>query len=182
MESLSPQVVASAKIPILNPNEFDLWKMRIEQYFLMTDYSPWEVIINGQAQIDMNEAFARQLKAELNANINSDDVIEQVKIREKHDNTVMRYQALKRKPMTEALARKNMMIYLKNMAGFKMDFFKGMTYNEIRPIFEKHYNLNQAFLERVKEEVTGRKEERSKRKGDNLNQYTIKKQRINEEE
>nr|GFB55543.1 putative reverse transcriptase domain-containing protein [Tanacetum cinerariifolium] len=34
-----PQVVSVAKLPILNPNEFDLWKMRIEQYFLMTDYS-----------------------------------------------------------------------------------------------------------------------------------------------
>nr|GEV82173.1 hypothetical protein [Tanacetum cinerariifolium] len=26
-----PQVVSAAKLPILNPNEFDLWKMRIEQ-------------------------------------------------------------------------------------------------------------------------------------------------------
>nr|GEY53025.1 ribonuclease H-like domain-containing protein [Tanacetum cinerariifolium] len=42
MESLSPQVVSAAKLPILNPNEFDLWKIRIEQYFLMTDYSLWE--------------------------------------------------------------------------------------------------------------------------------------------
>nr|GEY48633.1 hypothetical protein [Tanacetum cinerariifolium] len=49
MESLSPQVVAAAKIPILNPNEFDLWKMRIEQYFIMTDYSLWEVILNGDS-------------------------------------------------------------------------------------------------------------------------------------
>nr|GFA23971.1 hypothetical protein [Tanacetum cinerariifolium] len=31
MESLSPQVVAAAKLFILNPNKFDLWKMRIEQ-------------------------------------------------------------------------------------------------------------------------------------------------------
>nr|GEY29781.1 hypothetical protein [Tanacetum cinerariifolium] len=30
MESLSPQVVSAAKLLILNPNEFDLWKMRIE--------------------------------------------------------------------------------------------------------------------------------------------------------
>nr|GEV59960.1 hypothetical protein [Tanacetum cinerariifolium] len=42
MESLSPQVVSSAKLPILNPNEFDLLKMRIEHYFLITDYSLWE--------------------------------------------------------------------------------------------------------------------------------------------
>nr|GEY77003.1 hypothetical protein [Tanacetum cinerariifolium] len=39
MDSLSTPVVSAAKLPILNPNEFDLWKMRIEQYFLMTNYS-----------------------------------------------------------------------------------------------------------------------------------------------
>nr|GEY12758.1 hypothetical protein [Tanacetum cinerariifolium] len=44
-------VVATCKFPILNPNEFDLWKMRIEQYFLMTDYSLWEVILNGDSSI-----------------------------------------------------------------------------------------------------------------------------------
>nr|GEU71521.1 hypothetical protein [Tanacetum cinerariifolium] len=49
MESLSPQVVSVAKLPILNPNEFNLWKMRIEQYFLMTNYSLWEVILNGDS-------------------------------------------------------------------------------------------------------------------------------------
>nr|GEV26547.1 putative ribonuclease H-like domain-containing protein [Tanacetum cinerariifolium] len=49
MESLNPHVVAAAKLPILNPNEFDLWKMRIEQYFLMIDYSLWEVILNGDS-------------------------------------------------------------------------------------------------------------------------------------
>nr|GFD22758.1 hypothetical protein [Tanacetum cinerariifolium] len=49
----------------------------------------------------------------------------------KEDKSVKRYQALKRKPQTKAQARKNMMIYLKNVAGFKMDYFKGiflMTY------------------------------------------------------
>nr|GFB43119.1 ribonuclease H-like domain-containing protein [Tanacetum cinerariifolium] len=51
MDSLSPQVVFAAKLPILNPNEFDLWKMRIEQYFLMTDYSLWEVILNGDSPV-----------------------------------------------------------------------------------------------------------------------------------
>nr|GEV85502.1 hypothetical protein [Tanacetum cinerariifolium] len=49
--SQSPQVVSATKLPILNPNEFDLWKMRIEQYFLMTDYSLWEVILNGDSPV-----------------------------------------------------------------------------------------------------------------------------------
>nr|GEU83399.1 hypothetical protein [Tanacetum cinerariifolium] len=65
-----------------------------------------------------------ELEAEINANINWKDVLEKVKSREKQDNTVMRYHALKRKPVTEAQERKNMMIYLKNMTGFKMDIFK----------------------------------------------------------
>nr|GEU63441.1 hypothetical protein [Tanacetum cinerariifolium] len=51
MDSLSPRVVSAAKLPILNPNEFDLWKMRIEQYFLVTDYSLWEVILNGDSPV-----------------------------------------------------------------------------------------------------------------------------------
>nr|GEW84206.1 ribonuclease H-like domain-containing protein [Tanacetum cinerariifolium] len=51
MEFLSPQVVSVAKLPILNPNEFNLWKMRIEQYFLMNDYSLWEAILNGDSFI-----------------------------------------------------------------------------------------------------------------------------------
>nr|GEU62119.1 putative ribonuclease H-like domain-containing protein [Tanacetum cinerariifolium] len=138
--------------------------------------------LKGQAQIEQDEAFSRQLKAELNANINWNDVVDQVKRKERKDNTVMRYQALKRKLVTEAQARKNMMVYLKNMAGFKMDFFRGMTYTDIRTIFEKHYNLNQAFLERVEEEVIGQKEEEgSKRKGEDLKQDAAKKQKINEE-
>ncbi|GJR91057.1 hypothetical protein Tco_0215068 [Tanacetum coccineum] len=37
----------TARLPILNPREYDLWLTRIEQYFLMTNYSLWEVILNG---------------------------------------------------------------------------------------------------------------------------------------
>nr|GEW23279.1 hypothetical protein [Tanacetum cinerariifolium] len=86
---------------------------------------------------------------------------------------------------TSASARKNMMIYLKNMAGFKMNFFKDMTYTEIRPIFEKHYNFNQAFLKRVEEEVTVQEKEiekeQGKRKGKSLEQKIAKKQRMDKE-
>nr|GEV16573.1 hypothetical protein [Tanacetum cinerariifolium] len=74
-----------------------------------------------------DEAFVRQLEAELNLNINWNDVIDK--------------------------ARKNMMIYLKNMVGFKMDFFK-----------EKEIE-----------------EKDNKRKGDSLDQDISNKQRIDEE-
>nr|GFA05379.1 hypothetical protein [Tanacetum cinerariifolium] len=108
----------------------------------------------GKAQIEQDEAFARQLKAKLNVDINWNAIIEQVTRSERMNDAVMKYQDLKRKPLTEAQARKNMIIYLKNMAGFKMNYFKGMNYSEIRPPFEKHFNYNQAFLKEVNEEVT----------------------------
>nr|GEZ27012.1 hypothetical protein [Tanacetum cinerariifolium] len=47
-----------------------------------------------------------------------------VQRKQKQDKTLKRYQALKRKPQTEAQAKKNMMIYLRNVVGFKKDYFK----------------------------------------------------------
>ncbi|GKF59025.1 hypothetical protein Tco_0175811, partial [Tanacetum coccineum] len=47
MEAETTSITLTARLPILNPGEYDLWLMRIEQYFLMTDYSIWEVILNG---------------------------------------------------------------------------------------------------------------------------------------
>nr|GEU78893.1 hypothetical protein [Tanacetum cinerariifolium] len=104
-----------------------------------------------------------------------------VKRKEKQDNTVLRYQALKRKPQTEAQARKNMMVYLKNMNGFKMDFFKGMTYDDIRPIFEKHFNSIVAFLEKGEEELEEEASKAIKRKSESSEEKAAKKQKLNKE-
>ncbi|GJX84547.1 ribonuclease H-like domain-containing protein [Tanacetum coccineum] len=40
-------MVAASKVPILKPGEYELWKMRMEQYIQMVNYSLWEVIENG---------------------------------------------------------------------------------------------------------------------------------------
>nr|GFA03872.1 hypothetical protein [Tanacetum cinerariifolium] len=45
-------------------------------------------------------------------------------------------QSLKRKPVSIAQAKKNMIIYLKNMAGYKMEHFRGMTYDKKRVVEE----------------------------------------------
>ncbi|GJT04376.1 hypothetical protein Tco_0838838 [Tanacetum coccineum] len=44
-----------------------------------------------------------------------------------------------------------MMTYLKNMAGYKMNYFKGMSYDEIRPIFEVEYNKLQTLFKKETE-------------------------------
>ncbi|KAJ9564380.1 hypothetical protein OSB04_000346 [Centaurea solstitialis] len=41
------ETVLVSKVPMLKPNEFDMWKIRIRQYMLFTDYGMWEVVENG---------------------------------------------------------------------------------------------------------------------------------------
>ncbi|GJY11705.1 putative ribonuclease H-like domain-containing protein [Tanacetum coccineum] len=63
-----------------------------------------------------------------------------------NDPSVIRYHSLKMKPKSISQARRNMIKYLKNQGNFKITDFKGMSYNEIRPIFEKLWDFNQKFV------------------------------------
>nr|GEX71950.1 hypothetical protein [Tanacetum cinerariifolium] len=99
--------------------------------------------LKKQAQIKQDEEYARELEDELNKNIDWDEVINHVQRKQKEDKAMKRYHALKKKPQTEAQARKNMMIYLRN----------GMTYDDIRPIFKKYFDSNVAFLQKTKEQM-----------------------------
>nr|GEU49963.1 hypothetical protein [Tanacetum cinerariifolium] len=61
-------------------------------------------------------------------NINWNVVAEQMQ--EKHVDNIRKYQSLNRKPISVAQTMKNMIVYLKNMAGYKIAHFKGMTYDQ----------------------------------------------------
>nr|GEU58067.1 ribonuclease H-like domain-containing protein [Tanacetum cinerariifolium] len=39
--------MTATKVPMLKPGEYELWRMMMEQYIQMVDYSLWEVIENG---------------------------------------------------------------------------------------------------------------------------------------
>nr|GEU98211.1 hypothetical protein [Tanacetum cinerariifolium] len=108
--------------------------------------------LKKQAQIKEDEAYARELK------ISSIE-----------------------KEATEAQARKNMMIYLRNVAGFKMDYFKGMTYDDICLIFEKHFNSNVAFLLKTKEQIDEEDSRALKRLSESQEDKAAKKQKVDEE-
>nr|GEZ13475.1 ribonuclease H-like domain-containing protein [Tanacetum cinerariifolium] len=47
IDSDSTHMVAASKVPMLKPGEFEIWRMRNEQYIQMIDYALWEVIENG---------------------------------------------------------------------------------------------------------------------------------------
>nr|GEW24925.1 hypothetical protein [Tanacetum cinerariifolium] len=109
--------------------------------------------LKKKQQVEMDVEYARKLHAELNKDIDWDVAIDHVKHKAKEDPAVKRYQAIKRKPQTEAQAQKNMIMYLKNVVGFKLDYFKGMSYDDIRPIFKAKFNSNADFLLKTKEQM-----------------------------
>ncbi|GKC68235.1 hypothetical protein Tco_1100833, partial [Tanacetum coccineum] len=88
-----------------------------------------------RAQIARDEEIARQWDKEERQRAMSE--AKSTKKIDWNDPSVIRYHALKMKPKTIAQARRNMIKYLKNQGNYKISDFKGMSYNEIRPIFEK---------------------------------------------
>nr|GEY44572.1 hypothetical protein [Tanacetum cinerariifolium] len=109
--------------------------------------------LKKKQQIDIDEEYTRKLHAELNKDIDWDVAIDHVKLKAKEDPAVKRYQAMKRKPQTKAQARKNMMMYLENVVGFKLDYFKGISYDDIRLIFKVKFNSNVDFILKTKEQM-----------------------------
>nr|GEW25938.1 hypothetical protein [Tanacetum cinerariifolium] len=109
--------------------------------------------LKKKQQVEMDEEYARKLYAEPNKDIDWDVAIDHVKQKSKEDPAMQIYQVMKKKPQTEAQSRMNMIMYLKNVAGFRLDYFKGMSYDDIRPIFEAKFNSNIKFLLKTKEQI-----------------------------
>nr|GEZ34568.1 uncharacterized mitochondrial protein AtMg00810-like [Tanacetum cinerariifolium] len=132
-------------------------------------------------QVKLDEAYARKLHEELNRDIDWEVAIYHVKQKAKENPYVQRYQVIKKIPETEAQAQRNMMTYLKNTAGFRLDYFKGMSYDDIRPIFEAKFNANMEFLIKSKEQL----EEEENRAIESINetpaQKATKRRRLNKE-
>nr|GEV19360.1 hypothetical protein [Tanacetum cinerariifolium] len=56
----APQVVSSVKHHILKKGEYILWTMKMEQYLAHTDYALWEVILNGNGEVQMTKDKASE--------------------------------------------------------------------------------------------------------------------------
>ncbi|GJY98632.1 hypothetical protein Tco_0516062 [Tanacetum coccineum] len=49
MDLETAQTTTTAKLPILKQGEYDMWRLRIDQYFQVQDYALWDVIENGNS-------------------------------------------------------------------------------------------------------------------------------------
>nr|GEY70369.1 hypothetical protein [Tanacetum cinerariifolium] len=94
---------------------------------------------------------------------------------------VKRYQVMKKRPQTEAQARRSMMMYLKNTVGFRLDYFKGMSYDNRRPIFEAKFNSNIKFLLKSKEQIEEKDNRAIASINETLAQKAAKMRRLNKE-
>ncbi|GJR02022.1 hypothetical protein Tco_0525006 [Tanacetum coccineum] len=146
----------------------------------------YEEAIRLQEQIDEEERkriardaeIAKQLQEEYDKARKKEAVTEVdiAHVIDWNDPSVIRYHALQNRPRSVAEVRKNMMVYLKNQGGYKMKDFKGMSYDDIRPIFEKVWDQIHSFVPMDSEEEV----QRLKRAGQDVEAKPAKRQRTEE--
>nr|GEX24451.1 hypothetical protein [Tanacetum cinerariifolium] len=140
-------------------------------------------------QIELDAEYTRKLHeeinkddAEFNKDIDWDAAMDHVNQKSSNNpQYIKRYHGMKKKPQTESEARKNMMIYLKNTAGYKIDFFKGMSYADICPIFQARFDENIRFLFKSREEMEAEDEDIIKSINETPAQKAAKRRKLNEE-
>nr|GEU85023.1 hypothetical protein [Tanacetum cinerariifolium] len=111
--------------------------------------------LKKKQQIEQDEQYARELQTELNKNIDWDEAIDHVK------------KEGKRGSCSEKIST--------------MDYFKGMSYNDIRLIFEAKFNSNVAFLLKIKEQIEEDENRALKRLNETPAQRAAKKQKLDKE-
>nr|GEU61517.1 hypothetical protein [Tanacetum cinerariifolium] len=90
---------------------------------------------------------------------------------------VYKFQSQQRRPMTKKQNREYYMAIIRNNLGWKVKDFKGMTFKEIEAKFAEVWKHVEDFIHMGSKEET----ERIKRKGLNLEQEQLKKQKSSEE-
>nr|GEX61226.1 hypothetical protein [Tanacetum cinerariifolium] len=116
--------------------------------------------IKKKQQVKMDEEYARMLHEELKKDIDWSVAIDYVKQKAKEDSYVQRYQ---------------------NVAGLRLDYFKGMSYDDIRPIFEAKFNSNITFLLKSKEQIGEEENIAIESINETLAQKAAKRRKLNEE-
>nr|GEV59608.1 ribonuclease H-like domain-containing protein [Tanacetum cinerariifolium] len=96
--------------------------------------------MKAEKQRILNEQMAKRLQ---------DEEIEKVAARERQEKEDLERAKVLQQQYDQ---KKNMILYLKNMAGYKIQHLKGMTYDQVRPIFEREYNHVQTFLKTDRDE------------------------------
>nr|GEZ79826.1 hypothetical protein [Tanacetum cinerariifolium] len=137
-------------------------------------------------QVEMDVEYAKKLQEELDQE--HEEAYKQIDwnaaldhVQSKEPQYIKRYHRIKKKPQSESEARKNMISYLKNTKGYKMEFFKGKTYDQILPIFQARFDANMKFLFKSREEMEKEDEEIIKSINETPVQKAAKRRKLSKE-
>nr|GEW10812.1 hypothetical protein [Tanacetum cinerariifolium] len=137
-------------------------------------------------QIEMDAEYAKKLQEELEKE--HEEAYKQIDwnaafdyVQAKETQYIKRYHGFKKNPQSEFEVRKNMISYLKNTEGFKMEFFKGKTYDQILLIFQARFDANIKFLFKSREEMEKEDEEIIKSINETPTQKVAKRRKLSEE-
>nr|GFA88076.1 hypothetical protein [Tanacetum cinerariifolium] len=132
-----PKVLKIAAAPAVSTRK----RKGVGKGILIEDPKP----MKKKDQIEMDAEYAKKLREELEKE--HEEAYKQIDwnaafdhVQAKETQYIKRYHGFKKKPQSESKARKNMISYLKNTKGHKMEFFKGKTYDQILPIFQASIN------------------------------------------
>nr|GEX24990.1 hypothetical protein [Tanacetum cinerariifolium] len=145
------------------------------------------------ATIDVDRQLAEQIQAQEREQLSIEErsklLAELIESRRKYF-TAKRAEEIRNKPPTKAQQKNLMCTYMKNIKGFKQKDFKGKSFNDIKKMFDKVYKRVNTFVdmntENVKESLKKTQAEvtegSSKRAGQELEQESAKKQKLDEQE
>ncbi|GJX66680.1 hypothetical protein Tco_0301023, partial [Tanacetum coccineum] len=146
----------------------------------------YEEAIRLQEQIDEEERkriardakIAKQLQEEYDKAGKKEAVaeVDTAHVNDRNVHSIIRYHALQHRPRSIAKVRKNMIMYLKNQGGYKKKDFKGMSYDDIKLIFEKVWDQIHSFVPMDSEEAA----QRLKRAGQDIEAKPAKRHRTKE--
>nr|GEU79937.1 hypothetical protein [Tanacetum cinerariifolium] len=142
---------------------------------------------NIQAMMDADSLLAERLQAremeEFSEVQKARLLVELIKKRKKHFST-LRAQEKRNKPPTKAQMRGQMCIYLRNIGGYKHSHLKGMSYHEIKKLFDREMRKVNAFIAMDSEaQKSNRKEAQessTKRTVESLESDISKRQKVDE--
>ncbi|GJT48783.1 putative ribonuclease H-like domain-containing protein [Tanacetum coccineum] len=137
---------------------------------IMIEVESKRIARDAEIAKQLQEEYDKAGKKEAVAEVDTAHVIDW------NDPSIIRYHAHQNRPRSVAEVRKNMLMYLKNQGGYKMKDFKGISYDDIRQIFEKVWNQVHSFVPMDSEKEV----QRLKRAGQDVEAEPAKRQRTKE--
>nr|GEU29089.1 retrovirus-related Pol polyprotein from transposon TNT 1-94 [Tanacetum cinerariifolium] len=146
-----------------------------------------KVVDNTQAMMEADSLLAERLQAREREEFSEVQkarlLVELIKKRKKYFAT-LRAQEKRNKPPTKAQMRSKMSTYLRNMGGYKHSHLKGMSYDEIKKLFDREKRKVNDFISIDLEAQNGRgkeaQESSTKRTAESLEYNISKKQKVSE--